>query len=37
MEKFSKDLVDALKGIVNDCNWQKLGKAASFKPMTCYK
>jgi hypothetical protein len=37
MEKISKDLVDALKEIVNDCNWQNLGKASSFKPMKCYK
>jgi hypothetical protein len=31
------DLVDALKNIVNDCNWQNIGLEKTFQPMKCYK
>jgi nitrite reductase/ring-hydroxylating ferredoxin subunit len=34
---FSKDLVNALKSVVFDCNWQNVGKASTFKQMKCYR
>ena len=37
METFSKGLVEALKGIVYDCNWQNVGKVSDFKEMRCYR
>lgn len=37
MENLSKDLVDALKSIVFDCNWQNVGKASSFEALKCYR
>lgn len=36
-DEFSRDLVDALKGIVFDCNWQKIGNVSLFKPMKCHR
>ena len=35
MEPVSEDLVNALKGIVFDCNWQKIGNVSDFKTMKC--
>ena len=37
MATYSSDLVNALKEIVFDCNWQNVGKESSFKAMKCYK
>lgn len=31
------DLVDALKTIVNDFNWQNVGNVKQFQIMKCYK
>ena len=36
MDNFN-ELVDALKTIVNDCNWQNIGLESLFQPMKCYK
>lgn len=37
MENYSKDLVEALKEIVFDCNWQNVGSVSQFKQMKCYR
>ena len=34
---YSKDLVDALKAIVFDCNWQCVGNVDSFAKSKCYR
>ena len=34
---YSRDLVDALKGIVFDCNWQNVGNVDMFKKSKCYR
>ncbi|RNA43158.1 hypothetical protein BpHYR1_047217 [Brachionus plicatilis] len=36
MSKFSEDLVEALKDIVFDCNWQNVGDISQFESMKCY-
>lgn len=37
MSTISEDLVEALKNIVFDCNWQNVGDISQFEPMKCYK
>ena len=37
METLSKKLVECLKEIVFDCNWQNVGPISQFKPLICYK
>jgi hypothetical protein len=37
MAIFSRGLVETLKNIVFDCNWQNLGPITQFEPMKCYK
>jgi hypothetical protein len=36
-ENYSPELVNALKDIVNDCNWKNVGEISSFKEMKCYR
>ncbi len=37
MENISRDLVNALKSIVFDCNWQNVGRASDFDALKCYR
>jgi hypothetical protein len=36
-ENYSPELVNALKDIVNDCNWKNVGEISSYKEMKCYR
>lgn len=37
MLNLSKDLVNALKSVVLDCNWQNVGKEEGFDYFKCYR
>lgn len=37
MLNLSKDLVNALKSVVLDCNWQNVGKEEEFHYFKCYR